>query len=133
MTHSEVIDYFRHSDLFVLGCEVAKNGDRDGIPNVLVESLAMGVPAVSTNVSALPEILIERKTGLTVEPRDSNAFASAIINLLTDSELRETVRQGGKELVNDYFNNKQLITSLAAIFSSRHPLLLPDKKASMYV
>jgi len=130
-THSEVIDYFRQSDLFVLGCEVAKNGDRDGIPNVLVESLAMGVPAVSTNVSALPEILIEGKTGLTVEPGDSTAFAKAILNLLTDSELRETVRQGGKALVQDYFNNKKLITSLAAIFSSRHPLLLAEKDASI--
>ena len=131
MTHSEVIDYFRHSDLFVLGCEVAKNGDRDGIPNVLVESLAMGVPAVSTNVSALPEILIDGKTGLTVEPGDSTGFAKAIINLLTDRELRETVRHGGKELVQNYFDNKKLIPLLAAIFSSRHPLLLAGKDTSI--
>ncbi len=130
-THAEVIDFFNRSDVFVLGCEVAKNGDRDGIPNVLVESLAMGVPAVSTNVSALPEILIEGKTGITVEPRDTHAFADAIVNLLTDNQLRKTVRQGGKELVQNYFNNKKLITSLAAIFSSRHPLLLADKEASI--
>ena len=124
-THTEVLDHFRRSDLFVLGCEVAKNGDRDGIPNVLVESLAMGVPAVSTNVSALPEILIDGRTGVTVEPQDSTAFADAISRLLTDSALRKRVVKEGRFFVHDHFNNKRLITELAALFSSTHPSLLP--------
>ena len=124
-THTEVLDHFRRSDLFVLGCEVAKNGDRDGIPNVLVESLAMGVPAVSTNVSALPEILIDGRTGVTVEPQDSTAFADAISQLLTDSALRKRLVKEGRTLVHNRFDNKKLITELAAIFSSTHPSLLP--------
>ncbi len=124
-THTEVLDHFKRSDLFVLGCEIAKNGDRDGIPNVLVESLAMGIPAVSTNVSALPEILIDGRTGVTVEPRDSNAFADAIERLLTDSTLRQNVSTGGRAFVNDHFNNKKLITELAGIFRKSHPSLLP--------
>ena len=124
-THTEVLDYFRHSDLFVLGCEVAKNGDRDGIPNVLVESLAMGVPAVSTNVSALPEILIDGTTGITVEPKNSTAFADAILKLLTDGTLREQVSREGRSFVHDHFDNKKLITELATIFKSLHPSLLP--------
>lgn len=123
-THTEVLDQFRSSDLFLLGCQIAKTGDRDGIPNVLVESLAMGVPAISTNVSALPEILINEKTGLTVEPKDYNAFADAICRLLTDKTLRKTVQREGVALVKNRFDNKTLITDLAGIFSSLHPSLL---------
>ncbi len=128
--HNEVIEHFKQSDLFVLGCEIAANGDRDGIPNVLVESLAMGVPAVSTNVSAIPELLIDGRTGITVEPQDSAAFAEAMLGLLTDSELRERVIREGRTFVHDHFDNKKLITELAAVFKSTHPSLLPvEKKA----
>jgi len=123
-THTEVLDHFRRSDLFILGCEVAKNGDRDGIPNVLVESLAMGIPAVSTNISALPEILIDGTTGVTVEPGDSAAFADAIERLLTDTSLRNHVTVEGRALVNDHFNNKELISTLAELFRESHPSLL---------
>ena len=55
------------------------DGDRDGIPNVLVEALAMGVPAVATRVSSIPEIVIEGETGLTVDQEDSEALSVAVI------------------------------------------------------
>ena len=112
----------------MLGCEIAKNGDRDGIPNVLVESLAMGVPAVSTAVSALPELLIDGRTGLTVEPKNSAAFARAITRLLTDTELRERIIREGRTFVHDHFDNKKLITELAAVFASIQPSLLPAEQ-----
>ncbi|MBU2489017.1 MAG: glycosyltransferase, partial [Proteobacteria bacterium] len=62
--HGEVVEAFNEADLFVLGCKKAKNGDRDGIPNVLVEALAMGVPVAATRVSALPELVRHEETGL---------------------------------------------------------------------
>ena len=128
--HSEVLEQFKRSDLFILGCEIAENGDRDGIPNVLVESLAMGVPAVSTTVSALPELLIDGRTGVTVEPKNSAAFAQAIIRLLTDTALRERVIREGRAFVHDHFDNRKLIAELAAVFTSIQPSLLPvEKKA----
>ncbi|NNK94421.1 MAG: glycosyltransferase [Desulfobacterales bacterium] len=122
-THGEVLEHFRESDLFVLGCEIAKNGDRDGIPNVLVESLAMGVPAVSTNVSSLPEILINEKTGLTVEPQDSHSFAQAIDLLLTDASLRKSLIEAGQQFVRSDFDNEKQIARLAELFRSANPLL----------
>ena len=122
-THSEVLEHFRDSDLFVLGCEIAKNGDRDGIPNVLVESLAMGVPAVSTNVSALPEILINEKTGLTVEPQDSHGLAQAIELLLTDMGLRKSLIATGQQYVRSHFDSVKEIARLAELFRSANPLL----------
>jgi glycosyltransferase involved in cell wall biosynthesis len=123
-THEEVLNQFKRSDLFVLGCEIAPNGDRDGIPNVLVESLAMGVPALSTHISAIPEILINEETGLTVEPKDPEAMAQAMERLLTDKKLREHLITSGKELVATKFDNKQLIGDLAAIFRTQAPALV---------
>jgi glycosyltransferase involved in cell wall biosynthesis len=123
-THQEVLDQFRQSDLFILGCEIASSGDRDGIPNVLVESLAMGVPAVATNVSAIPEILIDGETGLGVAPKDSRAMAGAIVELLTNVELRKKVIDNGRLLVHEHFDNSRLIPRLADLFSAVNPGLL---------
>lgn len=120
-THEEVLQQFKKSDLFVLGCEIAANGDRDGIPNVLVESLAMGVPALSTHISAIPEILIKEKTGLTVAPQDPEAMAGAMERLLTDTVLRENLTRAGKKLVADRFDNRELIKELAKIFRRQAP------------
>ena len=115
-THAEVLHHFAESDLFILGCQVAQNGDRDGIPNVLVESLAMGVPVVSTNVSAIPELVIDGETGRTVTPENSSAMAEAIMELLTDQQLREKVRNTGRAYVQKNFDNLHLTGQLGEIF-----------------
>lgn len=115
-THDEVLRHFQASDLFVLSCEIAENGDRDGIPNVLVESLAMGVPALSTAVSAIPEILIDGQTGITVPPSQPDQLEKAMLRLLTDLPMRRRLIAGGKELVHDHFDNSLLIEDLARIF-----------------
>ena len=115
-THEEVLVYFKESDLFLLGCEIAENGDRDGIPNVLVESLAMGVPAISTTVSAIPEILKNRETGLTVPPSDPESMATAIMTLLDDRQLRERIITNGRKWVDEQFDNRFWIKRLAEIF-----------------
>lgn len=117
-THDEVLAYFTESDLFMLGCEIAKNGDRDGIPNVLVESLAMGVPAVSTTVSAIPEILLNGQTGLTVPPADPEAMSGAVMTLLRDQALRNQIIADGKRWVAEHFDNRIWIQKLAEIFQA---------------
>jgi glycosyltransferase involved in cell wall biosynthesis len=117
-----VLVHFKASDLFVLGCEIAENGDRDGIPNVLVESLAMGVPALSTNVSAIPEILIDGKTGMTVPPSQPELFEEAMIRMLTDQKLRKKLIAGGQERVKDTFDNSLWIQRLAEIFREHNAM-----------
>ena len=115
-THDDVLELFRDSDLFILGCEIAKNGDRDGIPNVLVESLAMGVPAVSTTVSGVPEILEDKTTGLTVPPSSPARMAEAILTLLTDEPLRARIKECGRQKVINDFDNKKHIKVLAELY-----------------
>lgn len=116
-THTEVLKQFEQSSLFVLACEVAANGDRDGIPNVLVEALAMGVPALSTTVSAVPEILLHNISGITVTPGDAGIMAKAIKKILTDRKLRETIIQGGRKHTSNNFDNRTLVAQLGDIFA----------------
>ncbi len=125
-THTEVLKQFEKSDLFVLGCEIAKNGDRDGIPNVLVESLAMGVPALSTTVSAVPEILLNDQTGITVPPSNPEAMADGIQRILTDTDLRKTLIEGGHAHTRQHFNNYERTRQLAAVFT-KHMAAAPDR------
>lgn len=121
LAHDKVLEQFRRSDCFVLGCEIAGTGDRDGIPNVIVESLAMGVPAVSTNVSAIPEILIDGETGLTVDQKDPDALADIIQKILTDTKLRTKVIENGQKYVAEQFDNHKLIGDLAQLFIDTNP------------
>ncbi len=118
-THSEVLKQFEASDLFVLACEIAANGDRDGIPNVLVESLAMGVPALSTTVSAVPEILIHNRSGITISPSQPEEMAANITELLTNGNLRAQIIQGGTEHTREHFNNRTLVAALGNIFQKQ--------------
>ena len=115
--HDAVIRQYRQADLFVLGCEIAANGDRDGIPNVCVESMAMGVPVVATRVSAIPELIENGKTGLLVDPGDPGALADAMIKALTDADLRKEMIAAGRDRVSRDFNNRRLISDLTGLYT----------------
>ena len=114
--HNVVLEHYRHADLFVLGCEVAPNGDRDGIPNVLLESMAIGVPVVATRISAIPELVQDGKTGLLVPPGSPQQMADAMLRLLTEQELRHKVIEAGRARILQEFDGSVLIGELAAIY-----------------
>ncbi len=119
--HQEVLDHYRKADLFVLGCEVAPNGDRDGIPNVVLESMAMGVPVVITRESAIPEVVINGQTGLLVSPRRPEEMAQAMRRLLTDTKLRKTIISTARNRIICEFDNKRLIEKLASVYTGKIP------------
>jgi glycosyltransferase involved in cell wall biosynthesis len=115
-THQVVLDHYRNADVFVLGCEVASNGDRDGIPNVCLESMAMGVPVVATSISAIPELVESEKSGLLVSPGRPDELAGAMLRLLTDHDLRARVIPAARQRVRQFFDNRKLIAELAEIY-----------------
>ncbi len=121
LTHEEVIKYYADSDVFILGCQIADNGDRDGIPNVMAESMAMNLPVVATEVSGIPEFLEDRISGMMVPQKDPVAMANAIEMILTDEELREKVVIEAKKRITKNFNNQLLIHDLAKIYCDMIP------------
>ncbi len=114
--HQVVLEHYKNADLFVLGCEVAPNGDRDGIPNVLLESMAMDVPVVVTDISAIPELVQDGKTGLLVPCGHPHKLAEAMLRLLTDTHLRRRITAAARQRVSEGFDNRQLIRDLAEVY-----------------
>ena len=90
--------------LFVLPSVTAHDGDRDGIPNVILEAMAMGLPVVSTRQSGIPEAVQDGRTGLLVPPRDARALADALAALLLDVDLRTRLGAAGRERAASTFD-----------------------------
>jgi glycosyltransferase involved in cell wall biosynthesis len=117
LSHEEVIPHYRKSHCFALACKVASNGDRDGIPNVLVEAMAVGLPVVATNVSAIPELVENGVTGLLLEPRDPGAMSEALYDvLLHPGKYRANVARARTKVERD-FDNRRCVVSLYSLFS----------------
>ncbi|KAB2888498.1 MAG: glycosyltransferase family 4 protein [Desulfobulbaceae bacterium] len=116
LTHEQVLQHFRQADCFVLGCRIAKSGDRDGIPNVLAESMAIGVPVIGTRVSGIPELVEHERTGLLVDAAQPVELAAALRRIVTDIELRQQIIPAAREKVTEVFDNRRLIRDLVALY-----------------
>jgi glycosyltransferase involved in cell wall biosynthesis len=108
----EVLSWYRQATVLVSPCRVTRDGDRDGIPNVLVEAAACGVPVVSTPVSGIPELVQHGRTGLLVRPRDRVALAEAIDVLLQSPALREELRVRARRLVEAEFDLRRNVLTI---------------------
>jgi glycosyltransferase involved in cell wall biosynthesis len=89
--HDEVLARMRTARIFALPCRIDADGDRDGIPNVILEAMAMGLPVVSTPVSGVPEIIEHGRTGWMVPPDDAEALAIRLATLIEDGADAEIV------------------------------------------
>jgi len=99
---------------------VAADGDRDGIPNVLLEAMATGVPVVATRVSGIPELVQHRRNGLLVEPDDPAALADAVQQLLEQPALAATLTEAGRTSVTAHFDNDRNLRLLLQLLETRH-------------
>ena len=96
-----ILNWFRQASIFVLPCQIAEDGDRDGIPNVLVEAMAMGLPVVSTAIASIPELIHDGHNGILTPSHHPESLASALGSLLQDPnrgralgiEARKTVEE----------------------------------------
>ena len=96
-----VRERYRASDLLVLASETAPDGDRDGLPNVLVEALSQGLPVIATRVAAIPELVVDGVHGRLVPPRDAAALAAAIEALAQNPDARRRMGAAGLARVAD--------------------------------
>ncbi|MDF1731287.1 MAG: glycosyltransferase family 4 protein [Minwuia sp.] len=111
-----VLEACREADLFVLASRIADDGDRDGLPNVLMEAQSQGLPVVATAVSAIPELVRDGETGLLVPPDDPQALAAALTRMLRDPAARQAMGRAGETRVRSAFDLDQCIDRLAAKF-----------------
>lgn len=113
---SEVLDALRRASIFVLASKIAEDGDRDGLPNVLMEAQSQEVPVVATSVSAIPELIRDGETGLLVPPGDSKALAVALERMIGDADLRAALGKAGADRVRADFDAERTLDDLAKHF-----------------
>jgi glycosyltransferase involved in cell wall biosynthesis len=112
----EILAAYRQSDLFVLAARVMPDGDRDGLPNVLMEAQSQGLACVSTRLPGIAELVEDGHTGVLVPPRDAPALAAALAALIGDPAGRARLGSAGEARVRRHFDGRAGIELLAARF-----------------
>ncbi|MBB4063247.1 glycosyltransferase [Gellertiella hungarica] len=114
----EVLDHYRRSDLFALACRITADGDRDGLPNVIVEASSQGLATVSTNISGIPELLTDGENGFLVEPESPEAFAGALEKAIRNPALRQAYGDRVEQKVRASFDYHVSIRELSTLFET---------------
>lgn len=137
MNHDQLLTWYQRAALFVLAPRILADGDRDGIPNVIVEAMAAGVPVVSTRVSGIPELVLTDETGLLVDDAAAPdavssgeissgetlsgtlpaALADAMARMLTDVALRQRVIRTARARVEHDFECWETAKALRRLFA----------------
>ncbi len=117
--NSQMRSFYEQAAVFVLPCIIDEKGDRDGIPNVMLEAMAMGLPVVSTNISAIPEVLQHRVNGYMLEPADYEGLADALQELLSNTRLRNALGKNGRSAVEQLFDLERNSEALALLFANQ--------------
>jgi glycosyltransferase involved in cell wall biosynthesis len=115
----QIKDLFLCSALLVLPSVIASDGDRDGIPNVILEAMASGLPVVSTPVSGITEVIQHEYNGWLVPERDVNQLADSILALTNDEEQRNLLCNNAFHTISEKFDSKKCTVLLKNLFESK--------------
>ena len=113
LNQQEVLDWYAVADAFALPSFA------EGIPVVLMEAMASGVPCVTTRITGIPELIRDGVDGLLVTPSDSSELAEALERLMRNPELRRRLALKGREKVCEGYNLERNATALAEVFAKR--------------
>lgn len=113
LPHEEVIEKYSQATLFVLPCIKSSDGNMDGIPNVLAEAMAMECPVISTNTSAIPELVEHQANGLLIPAGDEVALAAAMARILDEPALREALGRNGRQMIVNTFDVERNVRQFA--------------------
>ena len=115
---TRVLEEYRASDIFALPCRITADGDRDGLPNVIVEAQSQRLPVVSTHISGIPELIEDGANGLLVAPDDVAATSAALERLIRDTDLRAKFGAEGERRVREHFDAEAEIDALLKLFGA---------------
>jgi glycosyltransferase involved in cell wall biosynthesis len=127
LAQDQVLDAYRDADLFVLASRIAADGDRDGLPNVLLEAGALELASVASRVAAIPELIEDGVNGRLVPPDQPQALAAALAGLIGDPALRLRLGSSARARVLDRFGIADGLDRLAARLGAT---LGPDRRAA---
>jgi len=116
LTQREILAEYQGADLFALASRIARDGDRDGLPNVLAEAQTQALACVATRVSAIPELVRDGETGLLVDENDPAALARALERLIASPVRRRALGHAGQRRVIENFALDANIEGLARKF-----------------
>ena len=124
----DVLAAYREADLFVLPARIADNGDRDGLPNVLMEAQSQGLACLSTQISGIPELIIDQVTGVLVPPGDVPALGTSLLRLIGDPGLRQRFGEAGEKRVRSMFDQSGGLMKLLRLFKEIGVPLAPIER-----
>ncbi len=113
-----VLEAYRQADLFVLASRIADDGDRDGLPNVLMEAQSQGVACLATTTSGIGELIVDGVTGMMVPPQSPAELAAALARLIAEPARRAMLGAAGEQRVRRDFAMQPGIAHLAAKFAA---------------
>jgi glycosyltransferase involved in cell wall biosynthesis len=131
LAQDELLPEYRAADMFALACRIARDGDRDGLPNVLVEAQSQALACVATNVSAIPELIRDGVTGTLVPAESAEEFARALQALIVDPQRRAALGVAGRNRVVSEFSLEANLDHLAEKFGLRPAQQRPRRLASL--
>jgi colanic acid/amylovoran biosynthesis glycosyltransferase len=112
----EIVRLFEDSDILLAPSVTGRNGDEEGIPNVLMEALARGLPVLSTHHGGIPELIQDGKSGLLVPERDVKALAEKLRVLVDNRERWPAMGEAGRKFVEEHFDIDKLNDLLIATY-----------------
>ncbi len=115
----QVLEAYKWADIFVLPCRVSADGDRDGLPNVIVEAMSQSLAILSTFVSAVPELVENGRNGLLVAENDSKALRLALEQLIINPAMRKKIGKAAAHKVHQKMGHEQGISALMNLFENK--------------
>lgn len=113
LDHRDVLRWYDSVSIVVAPSVASSDGRKEGIPTVLLEAMAAGVPVVASDLAGIGELVRHEQTGLLVRPGDPGALASGIERLLDDPDLRQRVRSGAASILSDEFDRSVTVRRMA--------------------
>lgn len=101
VSNEEKIEYLSLADVLVVPSIVTGEGDTEGLPVVIMEGLAAGIPVIATDVGGISDAIIDQETGLLVETASHSALIDGVKQLREDKQLRETLQRNGQKFARD--------------------------------
>ena len=117
LPRTQSLQKFYEASIFAAPAIVANDGNRDGLPTSILEAMALGVPCISTDVTGIPEVLTNNKTGIIVPQNNSVELANAIEKLLSDSKLSISISENARKLIESNFDISKNSANIREIFA----------------